>query len=125
MRKDRLPAPKLDLLGWAVYRTARSLRANGAGASWWFLFGAILLAGGGFGFWCAFCAEYQPNDDTRLCSAPVPAAILKLEGDDWVDYISPVTPLIAILNWLTVLFGSVMPVSIAYALFLWAARRSK
>jgi hypothetical protein len=109
-------------LGWAVYRTARSLYAHRAGVQWWFFFGATFLAGAGFGFWCAFFAEYQPDDNTRLLSAPVPAAILKLENGHWIDYISPVTPLIAILNWLTVLFGSEMPVSIVYMLWRWAGR---
>ena len=111
-------------LGWAVYRTAKSLYAHGAGVLWWFLFGATLLVGAGFGFWCAFFTEYQLNENTRLCSAPIPGAIFKLEDGHWIDYISPVTPFIAVLNWLTVLFGSVMPVSIAYILSRWIGRRS-
>jgi hypothetical protein len=109
-------------LGWAVYQTAKSLYIHRAGVLWWFLFSTTLLAGTGFGFWCAFYTDYQPNENTRLCSAPVPAAVLKLEGGQWIDYISPVTPFIAVLNWLTVCFGSVMPVSFAYLLSRWAGR---
>jgi|GEM_PF-3471133 len=109
-------------LGWAVYRTAKSLYTQGAGVQWWFWFGATLLAGAGFGFWCAFFTEYQPNENTRLYSAPIPAAIVKIEDGHWIDYISPVTPFIAVLNWLTVLFGSAMPVSIAYILSRWFGR---
>jgi hypothetical protein len=101
-------------LGWTACRTTASLYSHRASALWWFLLGAALLAGGSFGFWCAFYAEYRTGEDTRLLSAPIPAVILKLEDGRWVDYVSPVSSFIAVLNLLTVFFGSAMPVLIGW-----------
>jgi hypothetical protein len=104
----------VGFLGWAVCRTVASLYFHHARARWWFLLGGTLLAGGGFGLWCAFYAEYRTSEDTRLLSAPIPAIMLKLEDGRWVDYVSPVSPFIAVLNWLTVFFGCAIPVSIGW-----------
>src|SRR5206468_5167092 len=103
-------------LGWVAYRTVRSLSSNRAGVFWWLLFGAAILAGGVSASWCALYAEYRPREDLRLLSAPVPAAVLQLEDGNWVDFVGPATVPTVILNWLTVFFGSVVPVSIAYAI---------
>lgn len=103
-------------LGWVAVRTVESLSKSRAGLFWWLLFSAAILAGGVGASWCAFNAEYRPREDLRYLSAPVPAGVLQLEDGNWIDFVGPATVPTVILNWLTVFFGSVVPVRIAYAI---------
>ncbi len=106
-------------LGWAAYRTTRSLLDNREGISWWIAYALLLTTGCLGGYWCAFYAEYRPNDRQRWLGAPVPYMVLLLEEGNWVDYVSPLTPFLAIADWLAVFFASVLPMSAAVTIRRW------
>jgi hypothetical protein len=110
------------VLGWVVFRTAQSLAVHGAGRQWRIAFVLMGATGLAFGSWCALYAKYQTDECTRYIGAPVPTLVLILEDGRWVDYISPASPLIALLDLLAVCFCFVMPVSIGYKLSRWTKR---
>jgi hypothetical protein len=107
----------VGFLGWVVYRTIVSLGVHRAGPLWGGALGLLLLTGCGTGFYLGFSFQYQVSETTILCSFPVPAAILKLEDGHWIDYISPVTPILALLNALLITFGFVLPLTVSYTLW--------
>jgi hypothetical protein len=90
--------------------------------------GRILLAVmAGSGLACGWLLKsiciYETFDDTRFIGFPVPVMIFKKEGDRWLDYISPVSPFLFILNLLVLTFGCALPVSLAVLVRRWISNR--
>jgi hypothetical protein len=104
----------LALFVWIDVATIRALFIRRHGVVWWVTLGALLSAGAVGGVW-ASAREYQPTDRLRVTGFPFAAGIWKLEGDDWVDYVSPAGPLVPLLNTATFLILAPLPVAVAYA----------
>jgi hypothetical protein len=106
----------LTFILWVDVVTIRGMVARRLGARWWVALALLLLAGGSGGAW-GMLGEYHPTEHWRFFGFPFPVGGFHLEGDDWVDYVSPLLPFIALANLTTFLLVSVLPLSVAYAVW--------
>lgn len=77
--------------------TIKALMTAHADKMWWIALAVLLAIAVPIGAWCAVM-EWQINETCRFCSFPLPAVVLVLEGDQWVDYVSPALSLIMFVN---------------------------
>src|SRR5262249_53746258 len=105
------------LAAWAGLTATRALARSRAGPLWWAAFALLMASGTAAGVWCGFHCEYQVSDRLWVFSFPSPAGAFHLEEGEWVDYIAPHPLLVAWCNAATVGFASVLPLSVAHALW--------
>jgi hypothetical protein len=94
--------------------TIRAMAVRRAGVVWWVALAILLVAGGVGGVWAAM-HEWQPTERLRVIGFPLAVGVWKLEGDQWIDYVSPLGPLVPLFNVVAFLIASVLPLSVAYA----------
>jgi hypothetical protein len=100
------------LAAWGDFIALRTLARRRAGPIWWAAVAVLLAAGVAAGAWCS-CGEYQVSNRLRLCGFPVPVVAFVLEDGDWVDYVVPAGFLVAVLNAVSVVVLSLLPISAA------------
>jgi hypothetical protein len=113
------------LVAWADWATVRSLYDNRRGPRWWVIFIALFSAGIGLGVWCGFYAEYQLSERIKVFGFPLMVGAFVTENGEWVDYVSPVPLLVALLDVLIMTLVSILPMSVACLIQRWRTGRAK
>jgi hypothetical protein len=75
--------------------------------------------------WASYKFHYQPNARLQVYGFPFPLAVMQLEGEDWIDYVSPFMGVLIFLNVATFLLLSVLPLSVALAIRRVRAKRDR
>ena len=88
----------LVVMVWVDVSAWRVMSAANDSFSGRFLYVGLGLAGLAIGIWCGFYLEYQVSPTLRFFSFPIPVAVFHLEGGQWVDFVTPMPIVLALLD---------------------------